>query len=638
MSNAKVVMGQAANTLVKPLNVEDVFSTYLFSANGGTQTITNGIDLAGEGGAVWLKARTQTYSHTIYDTDRGVGASIFPNLSNAETTGSGRLTSFNSDGFEVGSSENSNFNVPTDSVSWTFRKAPKFFDAQTWTGNGTAGRTISHNLGTTVGCVMIKNTSNAENWMVYHIGSGIDGQLNLNSTAAATDDSSQFNDTVPSSTVLTLGSNAEVNANGQTYVAYLFAHNDGDGEFGADGDADIIKCGSFTTNASFDASIDLGFEPQWVMIKKVDAAGSWFIIDSMRGFTSGGNEQWLLANGNNSEGSTEFGYLTATGFEITDNFGTNSEHIYIAIRRGTKVPESASEVFAMDVGDSDGDSSTPEFVSGFPVDAGLVKQTNGTGQFFLLNRLNQGATLYTDSNQAENTSGVFAFDYSDGFYGGSRNADYQAWMWKRAPGFCDAVAYTGDGVAGRTVSHNLTVAPEMMWVKTRSSTYSWAVYHKDIGATKYLNLSATDAAATRVFNWNDTEPTASDFTVGSGYEVNRSSFSYIAYLFASLPGISKVGSYTGDGTTDGSKVIDCGFTSGARFVLIKSADAIGNWNVFDTTRGIIVGNDALLRLNNTSAEVSTDQIDPHPSGFKMSSGSSTIVNISGVSYIFYAIA
>jgi hypothetical protein len=116
---------------------------------------------------------------------------------------------------------------------------------------------------------------------------------------------------------------------------------------------------------------------------------------------------------------------------------------------------------------------------------------------------------------------------------------------------------------------------------------------------------------------------------------------YIAYLFATLPGISKVGSYTGDGTSNSSKVIDCGFTSGARFVIIKAATGeANNWFLFDTERGIVAGNDSGLKIDRPNAANSLDYIDPHNSGFIVGAASNTVnaVNVSGVTYIFYAIA
>jgi len=210
-------------------------------------------------------------------------------------------------------------------------------------------------------------------------------------------------------------------------------------------------------------------------------------------------------------------------------------------------------------------------------------------------------------------------------------------MWKRAPNFFDVVAYTGNGTAGRTVSHNLGVAPEMMWVKRRDAAgWVWAVYHSGVSVdpeTDWLQLNDTNAVADNATFWNDTSPTDTQFTVGTYNGVNASSGTYIAYLFASLDGVSKVGSYTGNGS---SQTIDCGFSSGARFVLIKRTDSTGDWYVWNTERGIVAGNDPYLKLNTTDAEVtSTDWVDPDNSGFIVNG---TTINASSASFIFYAIA
>jgi len=212
---------------------------------------------------------------------------------------------------------------------------------------------------------------------------------------------------------------------------------------------------------------------------------------------------------------------------------------------------------------------------------------------------------------------------------------YVSWMWKRAPGYFDAVAYTGNGTSGRTVSHNLGVAPEMMWVKGRNYVENWGVYHKDVGATKYLLLNDEIAAATYSSAWNNTAPTSSVFTLGGWNSVNESGYNYIAYLFASAPGVSKVGSYTGNGT---SQTIDCGFTSGARFVLIKVASTDDHWHLWDSVRGINAGSEPYLRPNLSSAEISgRDRIDPHSSGFAVD-GTDSSNNKNGETYIFYAVA
>jgi hypothetical protein len=227
----------------------------------------------------------------------------------------------------------------------------------------------------------------------------------------------------------------------------------------------------------------------------------------------------------------------------------------------------------------------------------------------------------------------------------SANADYYAWMWKRAPNFFDVVAYTGDspgGVGVQTISHNLGVAPEMIWFKRRDSTGGWGVLVTALGTVEsggieygqgaYLN----ETGAFVLSGWWGSPyvaPTATEFTV-RGSTPNASGGDYIAYLFASLDGVSKVGSYTGNGT---GQNIECGFSSGARFVLIKKASDTGHWQIYDTERGLISGNDPRLLLNTTGAELTGyDFVDPYSGGFAVTNLNDT--NENGNTYIFYAIA
>ena len=150
-----MLMAAAGEAGGDALNVENVFSTYLYEGTDANQTITNGVDLSGEGGLVWIKGRNQAYNNLLFDTERGVNKFLASNSAAAEATYANQLTSFNADGFSLG--QDNIFAEVNNSygsyASWTFRKAPKFFDIVTYTGNGTAGRTISHNLGTTVGSV-----------------------------------------------------------------------------------------------------------------------------------------------------------------------------------------------------------------------------------------------------------------------------------------------------------------------------------------------------------------------------------------------------------------------------------------------------------------------------------------------------
>ena len=207
--------------------------------------------------------------------------------------------------------------------------------------------------------------------------------------------------------------------------------------------------------------------------------------------------------------------------------------------------------------------------------------------------------------------------------------DQVAWMWKRAPGYFDVVCYTGggDATSTHTKKHNLGVAPEMLWVKCRSNNgTNWMVWHKDMNYSTGESYTNTDSV----------------FSVGSTYdEVNATNRTYIAYLFASVSGVSKVGAYSGNGGTSANgngQDIDCGFSNGARFVLIKPSNAGDHWFLFDSERGIVAGNDATLLLNDNAGESSSsDEIDPLNSGFRVLNQNNQL-NRTGRNYIFYAIA
>jgi hypothetical protein len=110
----------------------------------------------------------------------------------------------------------------------------------------------------------------------------------------------------------------------------------------------------------------------------------------------------------------------------------------------------------------------------------------------------------------------------------------------------------------------------------------------------------------------------------------------VAYLFATCAGVSKVGSYTGTGTT---LQVNCGFTAGSRFVLIKRTDSTGDWYVWNSALGIIAGNDPYILLNSTAAQVTgTDYVDTYNAGFEISSTAPAGINASAGTYIFLAIA
>jgi hypothetical protein len=621
--------------------VEDLFSTYLYTGTGAAQTINNGIDLAGKGGMVWIRTRNFADLHRLYDTQRGANNSLdtFQAISAQTTTNA--LTGFTSSGFSLGSDPSGGVNGGDGQnyVSWTFRKAPKFFDVVTWTGNG-ANRTVTHSLGSVPGMIIVKRTDTTADWQVYHRSNANTQYMVLNTTAAVATGTTRWNSTTPTASVFSLGTDATVNASGGTYVAYLFAH-----DTTTDG---LIQCGSYTgTGSATGPTVSLGWEPQYLMIKNASGTGNWQLIDNMRGMPVGTAEATLQANLTNAESSVEYVSPTATGFQVTST-GTEvntsgSTYIYMAIRRGPmRTPTDGTKVFKPIALTGTGAATVVE--AGFKTDLAISRQRNGNNYTYFIDRLRENLALTPCATDAEatQTSGypTNPWDYQTGFRVGtgyptnSNSALHIHYALQRATGFFDVVCYTGTGVA-RTVNHNLGVAPELMITKCRNKAGTWWVYSAALGATKALQLESNTTPTTSTNIYNDTSPTASSFTVGITSGINGANDPFVAYLFASCPGVSKVGSYTGNGT---SQTINCGFTNGARFVLIKRTDSSGDWWAGDTARGIAANNDPLLYFSYQGGEItSLDWIDPDSTGFIINQNSVNL-NVNAATYIYLAIA
>ena len=648
---------QAAAGNAGAVYVDDVFSTYLYKGNNTERDIQNGLDLSGEGGLVWIKDRLSG-AHTLSDTENGankyLSSSSIANLANSNA-GVEALKAFNSDGFKLPGTTSTDPNkingTGYEYVSWSFRRAPGFFDIVTYTGNAIAGTEIAHNLGSAPGMIIVKRTNSTSNWVVYHRSSNI---LVLNSTAAASSTAitaARFGDgtnvIAPTESVFTIGGDADTNQSGSTYVAYLFAHDAQD--FGTNSDESIIKCGSYTGNGGVTGPvIDLGFEPQWLLVKGVTSGSAydWRIHDVMRGFTADGDGAKLEPNTSDAEDTAECRFRPLpNGFQPTSSVAVvnaqNETYIYVAIRRPHKPAKefAATDLFKTVTGTG---NPAPDFISGFPVDMYFNRRPATSDNWNWSSRLTQGKILQSNLTNAESTNADFSFDYQNGVMNGGFGSTLQSWMFRRAPGFFDVVTYRGTGSL-QNVTHNLNAAPEMLVVKTRSTYGSWMTYHSGLnGGTNpegyYAKIEGTNAQITDSSGavWNNTAPTSSQFTVNTLSSVNISGHTFVAYLFATVPGISKVGRYTGTGA---NVDVDCGFTSGARFVLVKRTDGAASWYLFDAVRGIVAGNDPMINLNTTNPEFTgADYIDPLSSGFTITSSASGDLNASGGNYIFLAIA
>jgi hypothetical protein len=671
-----------------PQYIEDVFSTWLYTGNGSSQTITNNIDLAGKGGLVWVKRRNTTGSPAVI---YAAGATNFvrDSVLFTHSTGPEKAASTGETSADVQPWLSTGFGVvnrtaiPGENLnssnaryaSWTFRKQPKFFDVVRWTGDGFgASRTIQHALGSLPGCIIVKalgdnSLSGGNQWWTWHrsltgpftpsSNGGLDASwpyaLQLHSTEATGNINGWMTGVNGSKFDL-----SNFNVSGQRYVAYLFAHNAGG--FGLTGTDNVISCGSFTTDGSGVFEANLGYEPQWLLLKRTDSStqGDWNIYDNMRGWTNPANNSILYANLSAAETTGAGGAVpNATGFRYANGGIPGSSWIYIAIRRGPmRVPTTGTSVFGLVARTGTGAGAT---VTGSArvSDAVLIKNRSSSAAASLFSsRLTGTGYLVTSTTAAEVAAGTTIlqadpWDVMDGVKVGTTSTitnasanNYINYLFSRAPGFFDVVCYTGNSVATRDLNHNLQAIPTFLITKNRSSVGNWAVACAFTGAPGFYITSGDSGGVALNTNREFISAASSPFTtatlfrpnkVGGGFEnTNTSGSNYVTYLFGNCPGVSFAGTYSGNGATT---VINCGFTSGARFVLIKSYNALSDWLFWDSARGIVAGNDPYLALNSTAAEVTTtDWVDTAATGFELSNAVGNLANTSGRNYIFLAIA
>jgi hypothetical protein len=275
------------------------------------------------------------------------------------------------------------------------------------------------------------------------------------------------------------------------------------------------------------------------------------------------------------------------------------------------------------------------------------------------------SVLFSNSNDAEASSfsrftsfdsNGFTVDTSDTAWNNSSN-DYVAWCWKAGgtavsntngtitssvsanteAGF-SIVSYTGNSTLGATIGHGLSSAPECIFTKNRDTAADWAVYHVAQDATapenKYMALNTADATATAVDRWNNTAPTSTVFTVGDAVQTNGAN-DMIAYCWHSVEGYSKFGSYTGNGSADGSYV-ELGFKPS--LIILKSSSSAFDWQIYDSTRSPNNPATLTLRPNQTASEVTSgNDLDILSNGFKARDNGS-INNNSGSTYVYMAFA
>jgi len=376
------------------------------------------------------------------------------------------------------------------------------------------------------------------------------------------------------------------------------------------------------------------------------------------------------AQGNSDgNGYGDFYYTPPTGFNalctqnLPDPDVIPSEHFNTVTYSGDDVTAASGGQAISDVG--------------FQPDMTWIKSRNSTHYHSIHDAVRgvgtgTNETLYTNSTEAEPTAGeihIKSFD-ADGVTvakgdSGSTNGsgyNYVAWNWKangsgssNTDGTINTTStsanvdagfsistYTGNGTTGATVGHGLSSAPEMVIVKHRnSSSYSdWTIYHAsntDEPETEFIQLNTTDGTSDDNERWNDTAPTADVFSVGDRGEVNGNTETYVAYCFHSVEGYSKVGSYTGNGSTDGTFVYT-GFRPA--FIMTKCSSSTGVWMIHDTARNPSNLATQHLRPNNSTAEDpgANEAFDLNSNGFKARGVAVNNSNGSGQTYIYLAFA
>nr|BAR20450.1 hypothetical protein [uncultured Mediterranean phage uvMED] len=322
----------AYTTIDKPT---DYFNTVLYTGNGSNGHAITGVGFQPDW--VWLKNRSAGTSHVLVDAVRGNNKVLSSNNSGAETTTNANkdFRSFDSDGFTVDTNENfgSTNTNGANIVAWNWKangsassnsngsitssvsaNTTAGFSIVSYTGNETAGDTVGHGLGSVPAMFIVKKTSSgsAQNWFCYHASLGAGYEILLNSSNAS-DTTSQWNSTAPTSSLFTLGNSSFTNASGATYIAYCFAEKKG-----------YSKFGSYTGNGNADGTfVYTGFKPAFLIIKKTSAAGSWYMYDNKRAGGSNVNDDAVLADTNDAEFSSNIDFLS-NGVKIrTSGSGEN---------------------------------------------------------------------------------------------------------------------------------------------------------------------------------------------------------------------------------------------------------------------------------------------------------------------------
>ena len=327
------------------------FKAVSYTGNGSSSRDITGLDFQPD--FVWIKSRDHNYIHQLYDAVRGAGKSMYSNHNFSEGVDVG-LKAFNSDGFELGNLQNTNENG-SEYVSWSWNaggstvtdssgsisvnrrtNATAGFSIISYSGNNTSGATIAHGLGIAPKMLVVKSRDQNRGWNtlwdVGGSGAGPTKYVQWQQDHQPVDNSAWWNDTSPSSSVITLGNDNDVNDSSQNYICYAWAPVEG-----------YQAIGRYVGNGSSQGTfINTGFRPAFLFIRRLDSTGNWILLDESRNASSSngnGLEKRLLAESSNQE-STAYvvAFLFSNGFQLQDMYdgswnANGGNFAYLAIAR-----------------------------------------------------------------------------------------------------------------------------------------------------------------------------------------------------------------------------------------------------------------------------------------------------------------
>nr|BAR23955.1 lectin-like protein [uncultured Mediterranean phage uvMED] len=687
-SSTNEALGFDSAPTIPDLDPKKGFDVVTYAGTGATQSI-GGFNF--EPGLVWIKEKSSTSDHGLWNTVVGSGKYLSSNLTASEYTTGTEFVSFDPGGFTVGASTMTNQSGQTN-VAWCWRAGGPAvantdgtvtsqvsantdygFSVVTWTGSS-AGQTVGHGLGKVPKMIIVKARDQAQPWVVYHSALGKGGVLQLHSSAAnITTYSEYWGANEPTSSVFGTYTGAYPWANNYgNMVAYCWSEVAG-----------FSKFGSWTgTGSASGNKVTTGFKPRFLMWKRTDTADNWAMVDSERS-PSNPRDEWLGPAYSDGESANNSAYsidFLDDGFELkathvaTNASGGNYVYMCFADRPGNNWDVNnivtneglTTSKTQFDVVTWTGNSPSTQTISGLSMSPDLVwiKNRSAVKNHALLDTVRGGdKVLKSNSNAAEDTASNFITSFtSDGFVIGNDSSingsgnSIVAWCWKAGGtavsntdgsitssvsanaqyGF-SIVSYTGTGSAA-TVGHGLNgKVPELIIVKNRDKTYNWAVWSSQLSSNAhYLFLNGTDSESNSYYTyWNNTAPTGSVFSIGANspdtaVNVNESGDDMVAYCFANVPGYQRINSYTGTGAS--GNTIVTGFRPA--FVLIRGSSHGGDWTIYDAARG----NDNYLSPNKTDAEenYSTKDFTFTNNGFILE-GNDNSVNASGRTYVYLAI-